>query len=108
MSAAVMAAMNTRGRVSVCGAISHYNDVGGYSKTTDVLPLCVFKELKVEGFLVTRWASRWMEGITAMADWINSGEVKVEETLVEGFENTPNAFIGLFTGENTGKMIVKI
>jgi len=108
MSAAVMGAMNTRGRVSVCGAISHYNDVGGYSKTTDVLPLCVFKELRVEGFLVGRWLSRWMEGITAMAGWLSSGEIKAEETVVDGFENTPDAFIGLFTGKNTGKMLVKI
>merc|ERR1719186_2140724 len=84
MSAAVMGAMNTRGRVSVCGAISHYNDVGGYSKTTDVLPLCVFKELKVEGFLVGRWIARWMEGITAMAGWIGTGEVKVECTMDGG------------------------
>merc|ERR1711936_1411437 len=108
MSASVMAAMNTRGRVSVCGAISHYNDVGGYAKTTDILPLCVFKELRVEGFLVGRWISRWMEGITAMADWIKSGDIKVEETVVDGFENTPDAFIGLFSGKNTGKMVVKV
>merc|ERR1711936_1425183 len=47
MTAAVMSLMNTYGRVAVCGAISHYNDVGGYSKVTDILPLRVFKELKV-------------------------------------------------------------
>jgi len=108
MSAAVMSAMNTRGRVSVCGAISHYNDVGGYSKTTDVLPLCVFNELKVEGFLVTRWNERWMEGISDIAGWIGTGKIKAEETIVDGFENTPEAFMGLFTGQNTGKMIVKL
>merc|ERR1712123_563579 len=107
MSAAVMAAMNTRGRVSVCGAISHYNDVGGYSKTTDVLPLCVFKELRVEGFLVGRWLSRWMEGVGAMAAMVMKGEIKVRETVVEGFDKMPFAFMGLFTGDNTGKMIVK-
>merc|ERR1719228_2544649 len=108
MSAAVMGAMNTRGRVSVCGAISHYNDVGGYTKTTDILPLCVFKELRVEGFLVGRRMARWMEGISAMANWIRNGDIKVEETVVEGFKNTPEAFMGLFTGKNIGKMIVKI
>merc|ERR1712106_964534 len=107
MSAAVMAAMNTRGRVAVCGAISHYNDVGGYSKVTDVLPLCIFKELKVEGFLVVRWADRWMEGVGAMAAMAMKGDVKVQETVVEGFEKMPQAFMGLFTGDNTGKMIVK-
>merc|ERR1719466_708787 len=56
MSIAVLNAMNTRGRASICGAISHYNEVGGYSKTTDILPLCIFKELMVEGFLVGRRA----------------------------------------------------
>merc|ERR1719500_1441593 len=107
MTAAVMAAMNTRGRVAVCGAISHYNEVGGYSKVVDVLPLCVFKELKVEGFLVGRWADRWMEGVSAMAAMVMKGDIKVQETVVEGFEKMPNAFMGLFTGDNTGKMIVK-
>merc|ERR1712183_1227108 len=60
------------------GVDCYFDNVGGYSKTTDVLPLCVFKELKVEGFLVGRWIARWMEGITAMAGWIGTGEVKVE------------------------------
>merc|ERR1711915_906012 len=107
MSAAVMAAMNARGRVAVCGAISHYNEVGGYSKVTDVLPLCVFKELKVEGFLVGRWADRWMEGVSAMVKMVMGGKVRVQETVVEGFEKIPEAFMGLFTGANTGKMVVK-
>ena len=107
MSAAVMAAMNSGGRVAVCGAISHYNEVGGYSKVTDVLPLCVSKELKVEGFLVNRWADRWMEGVTTMAGMVGKGDIKVEETVIDGFEKMPDAFLGLFTGANTGKMIVK-
>jgi len=107
MSAAVMSLMNTRGRVAVCGAISHYNEVGGYSKVTDVLPLCVGKELRVEGFLVGRWKARWMEGVMAMAGWVMKGEIKVRETVVEGFDKMPFAFMGLFTGDNTGKMIVK-
>ena len=104
-----------------------------------MLPLLVFKEIKVEGFLVgrsvnnctghglpwCRWTDRWMEGVTAMAGWVNKGDIKVilsvlsftglcialccqvRETVVEGFEKMPTAFIGLFTGENTGKMVVK-
>merc|ERR1719430_3011291 len=107
MTAAVVSLMNTYGRVAVCGAISHYNDVGGYSKVTDILPLCVAKELKVEGFLVGRWTERWMEGVTAMAGWVMKGDIKVRETVVEGFQKMPIAFMGLFTGDNTGKMVVK-
>merc|ERR1711971_821241 len=108
MSVAVLNAMNTRGRAAICGAISHYNEVGGYSKTTDILPLCIFKELMVEGFLVGRWAGpQWVEGIKAMAGWVASGEIKVRETVVDGFDKMPQALMGLFTGDNTGKMVVK-
>jgi len=108
MSIAVLNAMNTRGRAAICGAISHYNEVGGYSKTQDILPLCIFKELMVEGFLVGRWAGpRWVEGIKAMAGWIGEGKIKVRETVVDGFDKMPQALMGLFTGENTGKMVVK-
>merc|ERR1719312_594804 len=68
MTAAVIACMNSRGRVAVCGAISHYNDEGGFSKVTDALPHTIFKELKVEGFIVYRWKERWLEGIRQMAE----------------------------------------
>ena len=61
----------------------------------------------MEGFIVTRWAKRWMEGVDQMAKWITEGRIKTEETIVEGFENMPEAFKGLFTGSNKGKMIVK-
>jgi len=108
MSVAVLNAMNKRGRAAICGAISHYNEVGGYSKTTDILPLCIFKELMVEGFLVGRWAGpQWVEGIKAMAGWVASGKIKVRETVVDGFDKMPQALMGLFTGDNTGKMVVK-
>jgi len=107
MTAAVMMAMNVRGRAAICGAISHYNEKGEYSKVTDILPIAIHKELKIEGFLVGRWKARWVEGIKAMAAWVNSDQVKVKETVVEGFDKMPEAFMGLFTGQNTGKMIVK-
>ena len=62
----------------------------------------------MEGFLVHRWSHRWNEGILQMAKWIKEGKLKTKETVVEGFEKTPDAFIGLFTGENLGKMVVKM
>jgi len=108
MSVAVLNAMNTRGRAAICGAISHYNEVGEYSKTQDILPLCIFKELKIEGFLVSRWIDRWGEGIKALAAWVDSGDIKVRETVLDGFERMPEALMGLFTGENTGKMVVRV
>ena len=107
MTAAVMSKMNVRGRIAVCGAISHYNDKGGYTKVTDILPLAIQKELKIEGFLVGRWKARWVEGIKAMAAWVGSGQIQAKETVVDGFDRMPEAFMGLFTGANTGKMVVK-
>merc|ERR1711971_1095295 len=65
-------------------------------------------ELMVEGFLVGRWAGpQWVEGIKAMAGWVVSGKIKVRETVVDGFDKMPQALMGLFTGDNTGKMVVK-
>jgi len=99
--------MNTFGRISGCGAISSYNDA-----KPEMIPstqgAMVFKQLRHEGFIVSRWLGRWMEGIQQMAQWIKEGKVKTEETVVDGFEKMPDAFKGLFTGANVGKMVVKI
>ena len=65
------------------------------------------QQLRYEGFIVSRWLERWMEGIMQMAQWMREGKIKTEETVVEGFENMPEAFKGLFTGANKGKMVVK-
>merc|ERR1711934_196002 len=95
--------MNVFGRISGCGAISVYNE-----KIPPMIPSIqgsmVFKQLKMEGFIVSRWANRWNEGITQMAQWVNEGKIKTQETIVEGFEKMPEAFLGLFTGNNVGKM----
>jgi len=98
--------MNKFGRIAICGAISTYN-------VTDVMVPAttqsfVGKQLKMEGFLVARWANRWFEGIGQMAKWIKEGKIRTEETIIEGFDKMPEAFIGLFSGSNMGKMIVKM
>lgn len=62
----------------------------------------------MRGFIITQYAHRFAEGVTQLAQWFMSGELKHAETIVEGFKNTPHAFIGLFSGENLGKQIVKI
>ena len=65
--------------------------------------------MKQEGFHVTRWGQPevWTKGIKQMATWIAEEKIKVDETIVEGFDKMPEAFIGLFTGANIGKMIIK-
>merc|ERR1711963_464540 len=107
-SVTVINEMNKYGRISLCGAISTYNDkeVAKVSATDHSF---IMKELKQEGFHVTRWGKPevWTKGIKQMATWIHEGKIKVDETIVEGFEKMPEAFIGLLTGANIGKMIIK-
>ena len=61
----------------------------------------------MEGFVVFGFFDQWNQSIDYMAKLIQDGDLKVKETVVHGFENMPEAFIGLFTGNNVGKMIVK-
>jgi NADPH:quinone reductase len=103
---AVFPLMSLFGRVSVCGQISQYN-LEKPEPGPRVLPFVLVKQLKVEGFIVTRFMARWAEGITQMAMWLKEGKLKYREDIVEGFENTSKAFIGLLQGDNTGKMLVK-
>ena len=104
---AVFPLMNTRGRVAICGQISMYND-----RTNDAGPRIfaemVSKQLRVEGFIVSRFAARFAEGTKQMAKWLSDGRLKYKETVYDGLENAPRAFIGLFHGENTGKALVKV
>lgn len=107
LSDAVYPLMNTHGRVAICGQISQYN-----SEAADVGPRpftqILVKQLCVEGFIVSRWAERFPEGHTRMADWLKAGRLQFKETVYEGLASAPAAFMGLFRGENTGKAIVKV
>jgi len=104
---AIFPLMNVFGRVSVCGQISMYNQEKP-EPGPRLLPFTLVKQLKVEGFIVTRWQSRWGEGIVQMAQWLKEGKLQYREDIVEGFGNTVKAFIGMLQGDNTGKMLVKI
>lgn len=70
-------------------------------------PPIIEKQLKVEGFIVSRWFDRWKEGVTQLSQWIQEGKLKYKETITEGFDNLPSAFIGMLRGENTGKALVR-
>ncbi|XP_049764669.1 prostaglandin reductase 1-like [Schistocerca cancellata] len=106
-SSAVIANMRHRGRISVCGCISTYNATK-MAMAPVVQMHMVGKELKMEGFIVTRWLGQWDKAFKEMAQWIKEGKLKYRETVTEGFENTPEAFIGMLRGENLGKAVVKV
>lgn len=106
VSSLIFSRMNNFGRVAVCGAIGSYNS--DIPKVNAVQNVFVFKQLKMEGFLVWRWSDRWMEGISEIAKLVQEGKLKYHETVTEGFENTPQAFIEMLRGKNYGKAIVKV
>lgn len=107
LSDAVYPLLNNGARVAICGQISQYN-----SLKAPVGPLpygyILLKQARVEGFIVTRWMSRFPEGIAAMAGWLREGRLQYRETVYEGLEQAVRAFLGLFAGENTGKALVKL
>jgi hypothetical protein len=102
---AVVDRMNLHGRVILCGFISGYT-----SGAPNMISLgtAIVKRLRVEGFLVLDYAARFMEVATQLGQWKMFGKIKDRETIVEGLEKAPEAINMLFTGGNTGKLIVKI
>jgi NADPH-dependent curcumin reductase len=102
---AVLNRMNLHGRVALCGLISGYaNETAGPAN----LGLVIVKRLKVEGFLVLDYGARFTEAIMELGKWKMMGKLKDRQTVVEGLEKAPDAINMLFTGGNTGKLIVKI
>lgn len=79
-----------------------------FLSATAIQMFVVGKQLKIEGFLVNRFADRTLEGITHNLQWVKEGKLKYREHVYEGFESAVEAFKGLFTGENTGKSLVKV
>lgn len=71
-----------------------------------IQPIIIAKQLKVQGFIVNRWFNQWADGIEELSKWILSGQLKYRETISKGFENLPDAFIGMLRGDNIGKALV--
>jgi NADPH-dependent curcumin reductase CurA len=107
ISDAVLPLINQGARIVLCGQISLYNldkpDVGPRPQ-----PALLVNRASMKGFIITDYAARFAEGVMNLAQWLGAGKLKYAETVVEGFENTPQAFIGLFSGDNLGKQIVKV
>jgi len=107
VSDAVLPLINKGARIPICGQISMYNlekpDVGAR-----VQPYLLVKSALMQGFIITNYASRFPEGIDQLLRWYTEGKLKHAENIVEGFENAPHAFLGLFKGENLGKQLVKV
>ncbi|QLC34185.1 NADP-dependent oxidoreductase [Halarchaeum sp. CBA1220] len=104
---AVFAHLNVRASVAVCGQIALYNEEG-VTMGPRKLPRLVETRARVEGFLVGDYAPRFEEASERLAQWVQSGDVQFRETVADGLENAPDAFVGLFEGENVGKQVVRV
>ncbi len=104
---AVYDLLNKHARIAICGQISMYNATevpmgprpeGKLLKTST----------KLQGFIVSDYLSQWPEGVKQLGEWYGQGKLQFEETVTEGFDQIPAAFLGLFKGDNTGKAVVKV
>jgi NADPH-dependent curcumin reductase CurA len=104
---AVFTRLNVDARVAVCGQIAHYN---AEERPTGPrkLPQMIAPRARVEGLLVTDYAPRFDAATERLSAWVAAGDVDHRETVVEGLENAPEAFLGLFAGDNVGKQVVKV
>jgi len=99
--------MNKFGRIVMCGMIDIYNATEPVAGPSNLAYMFV-KQLTMQGFIVSDHFDMLMQFYGDLGKWIAEGKIKWKETIVDGIENAPRAFIGLFKGENFGKMIVKV
>ncbi len=105
---ACLSLMNNRGRISCCGAISAYDGAAPAHGPRGIPGLIVVKRLVMQGFIVTDFYDQREQAMTDLQSWVKSGKLKVQEDVISGLENTPQALIGLLAGENRGKRMVKV
>lgn len=97
--------MKVNGRATLCGAIAGYNDTEAAPGPRNLMQV-IGKRLRLQGILVNDHAGLQQQFVQDVAGWLRSGELRYDETVVEGVENATSAFLGMLRGENTGKMIV--
>ncbi len=99
--------MRPFGRIALCGAIAIYNDTEPRPGPVN-LAMAIGLGLRLQGFIVSHYADARDDFIRDVSGWIRDGQVKYDETILDGIERAPEAFVGLFTGSNLGKMLVKL
>ncbi|MFC0504535.1 NADP-dependent oxidoreductase [Micromonospora costi] len=104
---AAISALRPHGRVAICGMIAQYNAATPPAAPRN-LALVIGKRLTLRGFLVGDHGDLRDEFVREMAGWLREGRVAYDETVVDGIENAPEAFLGLLRGENLGKMLVRL
>ncbi len=104
---AAIGALRAFGRVVACGSISRYNDAEPAPGPRNMF-MVVTKRIRIQGFIISDHFDRFGEFARQAGGWVRDGRLQYRETVVDGIENAPQAFLGLLRGENIGKMLVKV
>lgn len=107
ISDAVFFNINQFARLVICGAISVYNNTE-LPKSISVQPFLIKNSALMQGFIVSNYEKIFPEAMKQLSEWLAEGKLTNTETIVNGFEEIPNAFIDLFEGKNLGKMVVRV
>ena len=99
--------LNYGGRVVVCGQIANYNQMLKKPQIEDFLYKLIYAHIRIEGFSIHSF-KRYPQFYKDMTQWTKENKIKFRKTVKYGLDKVPSAFMGLFTGENIGKMLVKI
>ena len=105
---AALPRMNALGRIAVCGMISAYNNFGAISEPVTTLSNMIYNRLTMKGFVFYEFERLRAQFLADMKRWLNEGRVQYRSTILQGIEQAPAALIGLFSGSNTGKMLVQL
>jgi len=106
ISDSVITNINFKARIVLCGQISLYNNTE-VPLGPRLQPMLLTKSVLMQGFIIGNYEQYFTEGMHLLQQWVKEGKLKTAETIVHGFDKLPTALLGLFKGENTGKMIVK-
>lgn len=107
ISDAVLVKINSFARIIICGSISIYNETS-LPQSLSVQPFLLRSSALMQGFIVNDFQDKFPEALKNLSLWLTEGKMSYKETLVEGFDRIPQAFMDLFEGKNKGKMIVKV
>jgi len=107
VSDAVIYNINNKARIVLCGQISLYNSID-LPTGPRLQPILLKRSALMQGFIVSNFAPRFSEGVKQLTQWYNEGKLTGNETIVKGFDKLPETFIGLFKGQNLGKLLVEI
>jgi hypothetical protein len=104
---AAIGQMRPHGRIVACGSISRYNDLEPAAGPRNIF-MVVTKRLLIQGYIIRDHYERFPEFVAKAQEWVHDGRLRYRETVIEGIEKAPEAFVGLFRGENIGKMLVHV